>query len=75
MIHTIENTESEVLNFVTSRLRNFRRIHYGYLVEVVQKKFQTNDVNSLLKNGLIKTNQAKLKRGYLVIPDDASFYN
>jgi hypothetical protein len=73
MKNSIKNIELEVINFVTTRLQNFRRIHYGYLVEVLKNKFQTADIDFLLRDNLIKTNKAILKKGYLLITDDTSF--
>ena len=75
MKNSVENIEMEVINFVAARLENFRRIHYGYLMEVINNKFPTYDVKSLLQENLIKTKRAKLKRGYLLIQEDAGFYN
>ncbi|MEO8762008.1 MAG: hypothetical protein ABI448_14015 [Bacteroidia bacterium] len=75
MKQSIENIELEVINFVITRLQEFRRIHYGCLVEVLKNKFPEDDINFLLRDNLIKTNKALLKKGYLVKPDEANFYN
>ena len=72
---SFETLENEIVSFVFERLQNFKKIHYKYLTEVIERKFQKNNLNELLKESLIKTHKAKIKRGYLLIYEESSIYN
>ncbi len=67
MTHTNRNTEKEVISFVIVRLKNFRRINYEFLIEVLQTRFQLHNPDNLVRNTIIKTNRAELKGGYLLM--------
>lgn len=75
MENSFKNSENEIVDFVVERLRLFKKIHYKYLSEVVQNRFKTTNVNELVKESLLKTNKAKLKRGYLLLYEQTSLYN
>ena len=75
MKNSFETLETEIVSFVFERLQNFKKIHYKYLTEVIQRKFEADNLNELLKENLIKTNKAIIKKGYLLIYEQSSLYN
>jgi hypothetical protein len=64
----------EVINFVSEKLRSFKRIDYDILLELLEKRFNCRNADNLLQ-ALIEEKRMKLQNGHLVSNDVAPLLN
>jgi hypothetical protein len=57
----------EILNFVVTRLLNYKRINYDILLETIKIKFSKTDAGELLNKVLIETNAAHIQNEHLTL--------
>ena len=72
MGHTtdISRGNTEILNFVISRIIFFKRIHYEMLLEVLNENFPDQNVEDLLST-LLKEGIVKIANEHLVVAKEA----
>ena len=70
MATSYSNTDLKVLNYVTLRLLNFKRIQYDFLLEVIEDKFKVTDATPLLEKALLSPKIARLRSDQLSVSNE-----